>query len=216
MAQDSNDSTGPKYLTQDDLNGALASQKNEMKKWMQTMQDQNKSLIESLQTTFGPKQEAPAPLSKQELSDSTSEMQKTIKILMDRDKQRDEQDKSMRMDKQLRDQLAKNGINSRSDLAMSHLKSQVSYDEDGQLVMKFDEIPYPIAEAVAKFAQTDQGKFLADPRDIRGSGGNQMKSPGYQPPAQQLTGQGGVPVFKDAKELLAYTTGQLGQHTLKY
>lgn len=224
MAQDQNGSNNgtqeqPKYLTHEDLNGALAAQKKEFSKLMQQMQQQNQQLIETLTNTLGPAPEkAPLP-SKQELSEDTAELKKQIKLLMDRDKQREQSEKQMRMEKNLRDTLTKHGIASRADLAIKYLQDQVSYDEDGQLVMKFEEINYPLAEAVAKFAQTDHGKFLADPRDVRGSGGSNTTAPrgsARGTPVQQITGANGAPVFKDAKDLRAYVTQELGKETLKY
>jgi hypothetical protein len=222
MAQDNQDDSQenqPKYLTHEDLNGALAAQKKEFQKLMQQMQQQNQTLVETLQKTLGPKPEA-APLpSKQELSDDTAELKKQIRILMERDQQREQSEKSMRKEKTLRDALAKHGINSRSDLAISHLKDQVSWDEEGQLVMKFDEISYPLADAVAKFAQTDHGKFLADPKDVRGSGSSSTRSPNMK--TQSFTNQSstvdasGNVVFKDRKALMDYAVAKIGKSDIK-
>lgn len=220
MAQDNeNTQDQPKYLTHDDLNGALAAQKKEFAKMMQQMQQQNQSLIETLQKTLGPKPEASPLPSKQELSEDTAELKKQLKILMDRDKQREDTEKKLRMENNLRSTLSKHGINSRADLAIKYLQDQVSYDEDGQLVMKFDEIAYPLQEAVAKFAQTDQGKFLADPRDVRGSGGSSFNSPNRGAPrtaTEMVTSNDGLPVFKDAKSLKEYTAAQMSKNTLKF
>jgi hypothetical protein len=221
MAQDNQNGSQeqPKYLTHEDLNGALAAQKKEFSKLMQQMQQQNQQLLETLQTTLGPKPEAPTPASRAELSEDTAELKKQIKLLMDRDKQREQSEKHMRMEKNLRDTLNKHGIQSRADLAIKYLQDQVSYDEEGQLVMKFDEISYPLAEAVGKFAQTEHGKFLADPRDVRGSGANSANAPRNSTPrsvTQQITGNNGAPVFKDAKDLKSYVAAELGKQTLKY
>jgi hypothetical protein len=220
MVQDNNgQQEQPKYLTHEDLNGALAAQKKEFAKLMQTMQEQNRQLVETLQSTLGPKPETPAPASRQELSEDTAELKRQIKLLVDRDKQREQTEKSMKMEKNLKDTLNKHGISSRADLAVKYLQDQVSYDEDGQLVMKFEEISYPLAEAVAKFAQTDQGKFLADPRDVRGSGSRTVNSPNTSQsntPSQMITGMGGTPVFKDAKALKNYVAESLGKEQLKF
>lgn len=219
MAQDNNDQdTQPKYLTHEDLNGALASQKRDFEKLMRQMQEQNQQLIQTLQNTLGPKQE-PAPLpSKSEMSEDLAEIKKQNKLLMDRLRQQEETEKRTKLETTLRNNLNKHGIASRADLAIKYLQDQVSYGEDGQLMMTFEEIPYPLAEAVAKFAQTDQGKFLADPREVRGSGANSFNSPNRSPrtASEVVTGNDGVPVFKDAKALKEYTASQLSKNTLKF
>jgi hypothetical protein len=221
MAQDNHeDGTQgqPKYLTHEDLNGALASQKKEFTKLMQQMQQQNQQLVETLQSTLGPKPEA-APLpSKSEMSDDIAEIKKQNKLLMDRLRQQEESEKRGKMESNLRNNLGKHGIASRADLAIKYLQDQVSYDEDGQLVMKFEEVTYPLAEAISKFAQTDQGKFLADPRDVRGSGANSFNSPKSQQKhvTEMITDHNGTPVFKDAKALKEYTAAQMGKSQLKF
>lgn len=216
MAQQENQDQ-PKYLTHEDLNGALAAQKKEFAKLMQTMQDQNKQLIETLQSTLGPPPEKPIVPSRAEISEDTVELKKQIKVLMDRDKQREQSEKQMKTEKSLRDTLNKHGINSRADLALKYLQDQVSYDEDGQLVMKFEDITYPLAEAVSKFAQTDQGKFLADPKDVRGSGARSVPSSGFSPGSNApntAKDASGNTVFKNAKDLKQFVTGQLANENL--
>jgi hypothetical protein len=218
MAQDDNSQNQPKYLTHEDLNGALASQKRDFEKLMRQMQEQNQQLVQTLQSTLGPKPE-PEPLpSKSQMSDDLSEIKKQNKLLMDRLRQQEESEKRSKLETTLRNNLGKHGIASRADLAIKYLQDQVSYGEDGQLMMMFDEIPYPIAEAVAKFSQTDQGKFLADPKDVRGSGASSFNSPNRAPRTvtESITDQNGTPVFKDAKSLKEYTAAQLGKHTLKF
>lgn len=154
----------PQYMTAKDLNGALTNYDKKMTKLMNDKFDQLLSQIQ-------PKQEEPAPaLSKTVLTEETLELKKQIKILMDRDKQRDVQDKQMRLENKLRETLNKHGVKSRDSFAVKALKDQVTFDEDGNLVMKVDEITHPLDEAIAKFVQTDDGKFLQDAKDIRGSG----------------------------------------------
>ena len=220
MAENQNNQEQPKYLTHEDLNGALAAQKKDFQKLMQQMQEQTKTLVETLQSTLGPTPEKQALPSKQELSEDTAELKKQIKLLMDRDKVREQTEKQMKMEKSLRDTLNKHGISSRSDLALKYLQDQVSYDEDGQLVMKFDEINYPLDQAVAKFSQTEHGKFLTDPKDIRGSGSIRNISPPNTSQnntvSQMVTGMGGTPVFKDAKSLKNYVASELGKEQLKF
>lgn len=226
MAQDNQDNPEqPKYLTHDDLNGALAAQKRDFQKMMTQNQTQFQSLLESFNSAFGPKPETPAVPSKSEIAEDTATLKQQIKQLLERDKQRDESEKRMKMEKNLRDSLGKHGINSRADLAVKYLQDQVSYDEDGQLVMKFEAVPgviqpLPLAEAISKFAQTEHGKFLADPRDTRGSGlRGTVTAPGSQANStvtSQITGNSAAPVFKDAKALKQYVANELGKETLKY
>jgi hypothetical protein len=219
--QDGSQTEPPKYLTHDDLNGALASQKKEFQKLMQTMQQQNQQLVETLQKTLGPKQEVAAPSTRAELSEDTTELKRQIKILTEQFKAREESEKSLKRENTLRSTLSKHGINSRGDLAVKYLQDQVSYDEDGSLVMKMEITPgvtqpLPLAEAIAKFAQTEHGKFLADPKDIRGSGSRNGSAPAQTSLTSQVTGTSGNPgIFKDAKSLKDYVASEFGKETFK-
>ena len=220
--QDGSNPEQPRYLTHDDLNGALASQKKDFQKMMQQQQSQFQQLLESLNSNFGPKPETPPLPSKSELAEDTQTLKQQLKQLLERDKQRDETEKKSNMERTLRDTLGKHGINSRSDLAIKFLQDRVAYDEDGQLVMKFEVVPgviqpLPLHEAVAKFAQTEHGKFLADPKDVRGSGSRSVSAPGMQQTAtSQITGSNGMPIFKDAKSLKQYVASEMGKTNLKY
>jgi len=210
----------PQYVTAKDLNGALTAYKKDMQRMLEKQAEQQKELIETLNRNLGPKPETPPLPSKAEIADDTAELKKQLRILMERDRQRDEQEKQMKLTNSLRDNLNKVGIKTRDDLAIKYLKDQVSYDEEGQLVMKFDEIQLPLHEAVAKFAQTDHGKFLADPRDVRGSGsahttGQNRVMPGMpgmpQPAALQPDG---TPIFKDLASLKAVAESITAKHNL--
>lgn len=212
MAQEQ-DPNQPKVITQEDLNSALASQKRDFERLLKQSAEQNKALIESLQSTLGPKPEPAQPSSRLELSEDAAELKKQVKILMDTMSKQEAQTKQLKLETTLRDTLGKHGISSRSDLAVKYLQDQVSYDEDGQIVMKMEIAPgviqpLPLGEAVSKFAQTDHGKFLADPRDVRGSGSGPTSSPrngtGTRTPTAQITNQGDTPIFKTAKEMKDY------------
>lgn len=229
MAQDENEnSQTPQYLTADQLdyklNGALTSQKKEMQKMIQQQQQQFQELLASFNNAFGPKPEAPPLPTKAALAEDTSSMKEQLRILLEERKSMQEQAKNDRLQKTLRESLQKHGINSRSDLALKFLQDQVKYDEDGQLVMNTEITPgviqpLPIHEAVAKFAQSDHGKFLADPKEVRGSGSRSISAPGSQAQAtaaQLITGNSGAPVFKDAKDLKAYVSAEMGKSQLKY
>ena len=210
----------PKYLTHDDLNGALAAQNKRFEKLLAQQSDQQKALLDGIQKTFGPKEEKPSIASKAELSEDTAMLKQQIKQLLERDQQRDQSEKAMKLEKALRDTLSKHNITSRADLAVKYLQDQVSYDEDGQLVMKLEAVPgvvqpFPLHEAIAKFAQTDQGKFLAEPKDTRGSGSNRVS--GYKPNiTSQVTGNEGAPMFKDLKSLRAFAAGEMSKSKLPF
>ena len=61
------------------------------------------------------------------------------------------------------------------------------------------------------------GKFLADPKDVRGSGSRSVSAPGMQQTAtSQITGSNGTPIFKDAKSLKQYVASEMGKTNLKY
>jgi hypothetical protein len=227
MSENQNDPQDqPKSLTHDDLNGALAAQKKEFQKMMAQQNQQFQSLLEAFNKNFGPPPEAPVVPTKQVIAEDTAALKKQVEILVREKEQREIELKQEKLSKALRDNLAKHGINSKSDLATKYLQDQVSYDEDGQLVMKVEVTPgvvhpLPLAEAVAKFAQTDHGKFLADPRDIRGSGSGRVSAPGSQQAATAaslITGNSaGVPAgVNDAKSLRQYVTAELGKNEIKF
>lgn len=226
MAQDENgNEIQPKYVTHEDLNGFAASQKRDMQSMMKQQQTQFQELMNGFNGAFGPKAEAQAIPSKAVLAEDSSLMKSQMKILLEEREQYQAQNKKDKMEKTLREGLQKHGINSRSDLALKYLQDQVSYDEDGQLVMKFEVAPgvhqpLPIGEAIARFAQTDHGKFLSDPKDVRGSGVRTMAAPGSQANAtitSMITGNSAEPpVFKDLKDVKAYATSFLAKPSLKY
>lgn len=206
----------PKYMTDKDLNGALTAHKKEIQKLLNNQSEQQNAFLESIKSLVGPKQEAQPLPTKGELAEDTAELKKQIKILMERDKQRDETEKSMKKTNSLRESLNKAGIKSRDELAIKYLQDQVSYDEDGQLVMKVDGIPLPLSEAVAKFSQTEHGKFLADPRDVRGSGaGNAPNQSRSLPQGQsQVVDVEGTPIFKDLASLKAMSESFLAKREI--
>jgi hypothetical protein len=214
----------PKYLTHEDLNGALASQKKDMQKLITQQSQQFQQLLESFNKNFGPPPEKQEVPSKAVIAEDTVALKQQVKLLLEEREKNQADSKRDRLEKNLRDNLVKHGINSRSDLAIKYLQDQVSYDEDGQLVMKTEitpgvVTPLPLHEAIAKFAQTDQGKFLADPKDLRGSGSRSISAPGSQAHAtitSQITGNSATPMFKDAKSLKAYVASELGKEQLKY
>jgi hypothetical protein len=225
MAQENEDNTNqPRYLTHDDLNGALASQKREFQKIMQQNQEQFKELLGSFNSAFGPKPEAPPLPTKTELAGDTAELKRQIAALLERDKQRDAAEKQLKMENTLKEALNKNGISSKIDLAYKYLKDQVMYDEDGNLAMKFEvapgvQTPLPIHEAVARFVQTENGKYLADPKDVRGSGSRSISAPGSQ---QQATANAlisgnsaNAPIFKNVKDLKNFVASEMGKSNLK-
>jgi hypothetical protein len=204
------------------LNGALVSQNKRFEKILSQQAEQFKATLENLTNTLAPPAKEPLP-SKQEMSDDVSEFKRQIKVLMERDKIREEQDKKTKLSTTLREQLNKAGIRSKDEIALKFLQDQVSFDEDGQVVMRIDDgPPLPVNDAVMRFVQTDHGKFLADPKDIRGSGSNNIinqnsyRGSSNDTPVSQITNNGEVPIFKDAKSLKQYTQEQMSKGSLKY
>jgi hypothetical protein len=219
MSDNETNQDQPKYMTAADLNGALTSYKKDIQKMLQAQAEQTKEFMESVKGAFSPKTESDPIPTKSELANDTSELKKQLKILMERDKQRDEQEKKAKLSNSIRENLHKNGIKGRDELALKFLQDQVSYDEEGQLVMKLETIPgvvetLPLHDAVTKFAQTDSGKFLMDPKDIRGSGARSTNGNFVNNNPPQSTMVNGTPVFKDAKALTAYATSEIAKTNL--
>jgi hypothetical protein len=218
MADETNSQETGKFLTHDDLNGALKKQRKDFEKALAAMQDQNKALVETLQKTLGKPEE---PLTRTEATDRRlQELKEQNDLLMKRLNERDEREKVMTKKDTVRQALTKAGIVSKAEIAMKYLDDQIFYDDEGQLSMKVDGIDHKLADAVAKFAQTDEGKFLADPHNIRGSGGrptsNAPKGNQSVPVSEQMTEMGGIPVFKDAKSLQDYAASVMGGKQLKF
>ena len=202
-------------LTHDDLNGALKSQRKDFEKAMLKMQEQTAQLIQSLQSALGPKPDAPQPMSRNELSEDVQELKKQNKFLMDQVKAREESEKRMKLESQLRETLNKSGIKSRDEIAMKYLKDQVSFDEDGQLVLKVDDgPPLPLRDGVNRFLQTEHGKFLADSKEVRGSVSSNQ-STNYNAP--RIDNSSGLPSEADAaKRLIDQATAFLEKNQLKF
>src|ERR1017187_3702285 len=127
MSENESNQETPQYVTSKDLNGALTAYKKDIMKLMEKQAEGQRELVEAINKNLGPKQE-PAPLpSRGEVAEDTAELKKQIRILMDRDKQRDETEKSMKKTNSLREGLNKAGIKSRDELAIKYLQDQVSY-----------------------------------------------------------------------------------------
>lgn len=220
---DGQDQTQIKYLTHDDLNSALYNQKKDLQKVMENQSKQFQELLQSFNTAFGPKPEAPPVPSKAAIAEDTTVLKNQLKVLLEEREQHQAELKRERLEKNLRDNLVKHGINSKSDIAIKFLQDQVFYDEDGQLVMKTEVTPgvvqpLVLSEAVAKFAQTEHGKFLSDPRDVKGSGSRTITNPNSQAAQTAtalITGNSVPGVFKDAKSLRQYASNALDK-SIKY
>lgn len=225
---DDNQDKQPSFVTEEGLhttlNGALAAQKKEMQKMMTQQSQQFQQLLESFNKNFGPPPETPPVPSKAAIAEDTTALKQQVKLLLEEREKQQTELKHERLQKNLRDNLVKHGISDKADIAIKYLQDQVSYDEDGQLVMQVEITPgvvqpLALAEAVAKFAQTDNGKFLANTRDIKGSGSGSITNPNKQQAATAtslITGNSnGQAVFKDAKALRQYAAGALDK-SVKY
>lgn len=208
----------PKFITEEqfnsNLNSALKALRKDFEKTTSANQEQLNTVLQALQGLTGNKPVETGPLpNKSEVAEKLVEQDKQIKALLERDRQREEASKKDKLSTALRAQLNKHGILSKADLAEKFLADQVSYDEDGALIMKFEEIEgappiaLPLHEAISKFAQTDTGKYLADPKELRGSGAGNTNS-GFRLPAQPIPATSGTngPVFKDLKSLKQFAT----------
>lgn len=207
----------PKYITQEDfdkaLNGALKNLKKDFEKTASASQEQLNTVLQALQGLSGNKPAETGPLpNKSEVAERLQQVEADNKKLLAALNKREQDEKQSAKTTALRNQLNKHGILSKAELAEAYLASKVDYDEDGQLTMKYEVTegvvqPLPLSEAVAKFAQSDMGKYLADPKDLRGSGAGNTNS-GFRLPSQPVptTSGTGAPVFKDLKALKTYAT----------
>jgi|HubBroStandDraft_2_1064218.scaffolds.fasta_scaffold20141_2 hypothetical protein len=206
----------PQYMTAKDLNGALTKMQKEMQKVIDSkLQEVFSQLSPSKQETS----EAAPVLNKADLSVKLSEQEKQIKILLEERKQREEETKAMKLEKQLRETLNKHGIKSKDGLAIDHLRNKISYSDDGTLLMQNQiGIPVSLEDAVSEFAQTDNGKFLQDAKDIRGSGAS-TASRGFTPPQSQIPGmkirEDGTAIYTDLQAVRRMAAAKLDSGALK-
>lgn len=209
MTQETDTTITPKYLTHEDLNGALTAQKRDFQKLIDKMADQNKELVSALKQALGPKEE---PLTKTEINDQRyKELKEQNDLLARKLTERETHEKLFQKKEAVRQAFNKNGIVSKAEIALKYLDDQIFYDEEGQLKMKVDGIDTKLSDAVAKFVQTDEGKFLCDPRDVRGSGGQPSGNPSklYSPQTVPSPITGEAPVFQDAKAMKEYAMRSL-------
>lgn len=103
------------------------------------------------------------------------EMKKQLKILLDDKAQTAAEMAEQRLNSTLRDNFTKHGIDPRHvEHAIAYAKHNkiVKHDEDGNLVMKVNQIDMPLQDAMPYWVKTEDAKLYLAPRGTKGSGQN--------------------------------------------
>lgn len=101
------------------------------------------------------------------------EMKKQIKLLLDREKERETELSSQKMNSALREYLVSAGVDARHiDHALAYVnqKGLVRYDEDGALKMKVNQVDYDLQDGAKLWAKQDDAKLYLAPKGANGSG----------------------------------------------
>lgn len=164
------ESNAPQYVTQEQLNQAINGFRKSFRKDFE-------SALDAKLAAFAPKEETempPAPKPTLKGLDSEKEdMKKQLKLLMDEKLQREAELAEQRLQTSLRDTLTKHGVDPRHvDHAIAFVQhgKLVKYDDDGNLVMKVNQIDMPLTDAVNHWVKTDEAKLYLAPRGTQGSG----------------------------------------------
>lgn len=160
--------TAPEYITKTELNAMLNGFRATFKKDLTEL----KSALQTLQT---PKEEVElAKANKSTTSDpEKAEMQKQIKLLLEREKERDAELASQRLNSALREHLTAAGVDGRHiDHALAYVnhKQMVKYDEDGNIKIKVNQVDYDLADGAKLWAKQEDAKLYLAPKGAVGSG----------------------------------------------
>ena len=161
----------PTYVTQEQLNQAINGFRKSFKKDLE-------SVLAAQAAAAAPKEEVsetptgPKPTVKS-LDVEKEEMKKQLKILMDRDAAMRAEMAEQTLNTTLRENFTKHGVDPRHvehAIAFAKHNKLVKQDEDGNLVMKVNQIDLPLTDAVSQWVKTDDAKLYLAPRGTQGSG----------------------------------------------
>lgn len=148
-----------------------------------TVRQLNQALTNYRRQTEKDFQKALAALSQREepttnQKDETLTLREQIKALQEKDRQRDALLKQELMNKSINDVLSKNGIDSKYlSFAFKAVKDDISYDQDGTLVMKDHYgVNVPLSEALSNWSKSEQAEIFRSPKNIQGSGSQAVRN----------------------------------------
>ena len=160
------DSTTPEFVTKAELNAMLNGFRASFKKDFSEMKT-------ALQSVSQPKEEPETQGSKSKVDPEKIEMQRQIKLLLDREKEREVELSSQKLNSSLREQLLAVGTDPRHiehALAYVNQKQLVKYDEEGNLKMRVNQVDYDIADGAKLWAKQEDAKLYLAPKGAVGSG----------------------------------------------
>lgn len=167
----------PEYVTKAELNAMLNGFRATFKKDFTEL----KAAFQSIQ----PKEDGEGTAtSKSKVDPEKAEMQKQIKLLLDREKEREVELASQKLNSTLREHLTMAGVDARHlehALAYVNHKNLVKYDDEGNLKMKVNQVDYDIADGAKLWAKQEDAKLYLSPKGAVGSG---QKGPVTQQTAQ--------------------------------
>lgn len=167
ISGEGDDVSTPQYVTQEQLNQALNGFRKSTKKD-----------FDEIKALFSQREEPETTASKPAKGDKAEDLEKTemkkqIQILLDRQAKADAEAREVKLHASLRDALVQNGVDARyaeHAIALTKHKNMVRYDDDGNIVMRVNDIDQPLSDAAKAFAKSEDAKIYLAPRDTRGSG----------------------------------------------
>lgn len=181
----------PEYVTKDELNQMLNGFRKSSKTDLENVVQ--KSIQAALAGLAQPKDETEqVSVSKGKADPEKEELKKQVKLLMERQAQADAEAARLRVHTALRDTFTKHGVDPRHvehAIAFAQHSNLVKTDEDGQLVMRVNQIDMPLQDAVPQWVKTDDAKLYLAPRGVKGSGQSGPVRPETQPTSSNSSKQ---------------------------
>lgn len=216
-----------KFLTADDLNGAMTNYSQRQTKAMEkfirdAVQAAIGPLAESLAKAKAPEDEAPVPAGKANEPEWKLEMARMQKRLEQSEKAREEEKRAREQERQermrseeisvLTDSLRGVGVSDEVLLSASRamLRDRLARDAAGAVIIKGQvdgmDTDIPVKEFLKGWAKSDEGKRFLPAREAKGSGAG--ANAGRNAPRGSQPADGLVP-FGDAKRIVNEALTQL-------
>lgn len=163
----------PQYVTKDELHQILNGFQKTTKKSLEAAIQNALAPLAALTGKQEGEVEAAPAATKGKIDPEKEELKKQVKLLMDRQAKADAEAAELKLQSTLRENFTKHGIDPRHvDHAIAYAKHNqlVKYDDDGNVVMKVNQIDMPLQDAVAHWVKTDDAKLYLAPRNVQGSG----------------------------------------------
>lgn len=198
-------SDSPQYVTKEELNIALNGFRKSNKKDFESFESKLLSAISGRSNTSSQEDHVsdsdnPERATIKSLQAQLKEQNNKMKQLLDKDAAREQEARNMKLQNTVRDALSAHGITDKAfKVAYNNLKEDISYDEDGFVQMKLNDVHYPLKDALSQWVKTEDAKFFLPAKGTKGSGTNgnlnPVKSAFQKPETNKITTAEGAKEF---------------------